>query len=161
FAAAHRQLEPVDPQPLRGIVSPAVSPNGKLVAFTAVGDLWLSPVDGSPARLTNDAAIKRDPAWSPDSVRLAFASERDGGLDLWVHDVVTGGETLVSRERGDVSSPAWSPDGTRIAFLVDGTRVKVRRVAGVERAENRDTIASGLSSLGRPTWAPDNRSIAL
>jgi Tol biopolymer transport system component/imidazolonepropionase-like amidohydrolase len=161
YAAAHRVLEPVDSQPLRGIVSPTVSPNGKLIAFTAAGDVWLSPVDGSPARLTNDAAIKRDPAWSPDSGRLAFASERDGGMDLWVHDLLSGGEALVARERGDVSGPAWSPDGTRIAFLVDGSRLKVVRVAGAERANDRDTIVPVLSSLGRPTWSPDNRSLAL
>jgi Tol biopolymer transport system component len=161
YRAVHRVLEPVDPQPLRGIVSPAVSPDGKFVAFTAVGDLWLSSVDGSARRLTNDAAIERDPAWSSDGARLAFSSDRDGDMDLWIHDLLSGAEVVVARERGDVSGAAWSPDGTRIAFLVDGMRVKVVRIAGPERMTDRDGIAQFLASLGRPTWAPDTHSIAL
>ena len=40
YTIAHRPLEPSEPQKLAGIVSPVVSPNGRAVAFTAMGDLW-------------------------------------------------------------------------------------------------------------------------
>ena len=90
FSIAHRALEPAGPQRVAGIVKPAVSPDGRAIAFTAMGDLWLLPVGGTPVQLTNDAAFELDPAWSPDSTQLAFVSDRGGHMDLWVRDLRTG-----------------------------------------------------------------------
>ena len=87
YAIAHRALEPTEPQRSAGIVSPLVSPDGRAVAFTAMGDLWLLPVGGTPVQITNDPAVEIDPAWSPDGTQLAFSSDRGGHMDLWVLDL--------------------------------------------------------------------------
>ncbi|HEY2150299.1 MAG TPA: hypothetical protein VGH34_05800, partial [Vicinamibacterales bacterium] len=119
FSIAHRPLEPDDPQRVAGIVNPVVSPDGKAVAFTALGDLWLMPIGGSPIQLTNDPAVDIDPAWSPDGRRLAFVSDRGGHMDLWIRDLATGADLQLTHEQDSMSGPAWSPDGTHIAVLVD------------------------------------------
>jgi Tol biopolymer transport system component/imidazolonepropionase-like amidohydrolase len=160
YTIAHRALETSDPQPLRGIVTPVVSPNGRMVAFSALGDLWVMPLGGTPVRLTNDSAVDVDPAWSPDSSRIAFVSDRGGHMDIWVHDVSTGRDTQVTQERGAPSAPAWSQDATQIAYLVDGRSVKTTRLASGQclGGEAAPPIAQ---EIGRPTWAPGCKAIAV
>jgi Tol biopolymer transport system component len=162
YTAVHRPLEPEAPQPLRGIVAPAVSPDGKAMAFVALGDLWIMPIGGVAAPVTNDPFVERDPAWSPDGTRLAFSSDRGGSMDLWVDDLRTGVQTQLSHEKAAVTGAAWSPDGLRIAYLVGGVRFTTVRISGTP------TLTDGASNavpvpgdLGRPTWAPDSRSIAI
>ena len=41
--------------------------------------------DGSnPVNLSNNRAIDAAPAWSPDGTRIAFESDRDGNLEMYV-----------------------------------------------------------------------------
>ncbi len=151
-----RDLRAPGPFPVRGIVSPAVSPDGTRVAFAALGDLWLHAIGAGAERLTDDPWIEVDPAWSPDGDRLAFASDRDGSVDLYVRDLRTGSDLRLTRG-ASATLPAWSPDGSRIAFVgsADGTAVRTVDVAtGVV-----ETLRSGLNGAGRPSWAPDGASV--
>ena len=156
YARRPRDLRAPGPFQVRGIVSPAVSPDGTQVAFSALGDLWLHTIGGEAARLTDDPWIEADPAWSPDGGRLAFASDRDGSLDLYVRDLGSGSDRRVT-EGAAATMPAWSPDGTRIAFVgsAAGTAVQVVDLAtGVV-----ETLRAGLNGAGRPSWSPDGASV--
>jgi Tol biopolymer transport system component/imidazolonepropionase-like amidohydrolase len=159
YTIAHRPLEPVEPQPLAGFMNPVVSPDGRAIAFTAMGDLWILPVGESPAQLTNDAAVDIDPAWSPDSAQIAFASDRGGHMDVWVRDLRDGRTTQLTEERGAVSGPAWSPDGNHIAYLIDHRALKTLDLQ--HDAHHFAFEASRYGELGRPTWSADSNSIAV
>jgi TolB protein len=50
-----------------------------------------------------------DPSWSPDGQRIAFSSERDGNLEIYVINIDGSGLTRLTDHPGDDSSPAWSP----------------------------------------------------
>ena len=64
---------------------PAISPDGKTIAFSYKGDLFTVPVTGGQARqLTTNAAYDAYPVWSPDGQHIAFASSREGSLDVWL-----------------------------------------------------------------------------
>jgi Tol biopolymer transport system component/imidazolonepropionase-like amidohydrolase len=159
YTIAHRPLEPADPQKLAGISGPVVAPDGSGIAFTAMGDLWLLPSGQQPIQLTNDPAMDIDPAWSPDSTRIAFASDRGGKMDLWVRDLGNNSLSRLTDERGSVSGPAWSPDGNHIAFLIDH-----RVLAVLDLRHDAHRFAFGTPShgeLGRPTWSSDSFSIAV
>jgi imidazolonepropionase-like amidohydrolase len=159
YTIAHRELEPSGPQKLAGISSPVVSPDGRAIAFSAMGDLWLLPVGQQALQLTNDAAMDIDPAWSPDSARIAFASDRGGKMDLWLRDLRDNSLSQLTRERGRVSGPAWSPDGNHIAFLIDH---RALTTIDLHRDTHRFAFdASAHGELGRPTWSADNQSIAV
>jgi Tol biopolymer transport system component/imidazolonepropionase-like amidohydrolase len=156
-----RDFDAPGPFPVKGIVAPAVAPDGAHVAFTALGDLWLLSTDpasgGKPQRLTDDRFVEMDAAWSPDGQRLAFSADRTGGFELWVRDMATGTERQLTRGGGGAVLPTWSPDGTRVAFVAGRGDLSVVTVAtgGVE------TVRKGLNSPGRPTWTPDGRSLVI
>jgi len=161
FPIQHRDLEPQEPQRLTGLVAPAVSPDGRAVAFVAMGDLWLLPVGGAPVQVTDDAAVEIDPAWSPDGSQLAFSSDRGGRMDLWIRDLRTNEDRRLT-DRGGVSSAAWSPDGNHLAFLINRrelSAITIRRDQHTLTIDNRPGGVTG--ELGRPTWSADNRSVAV
>jgi dipeptidyl aminopeptidase/acylaminoacyl peptidase len=159
FSIAHRPLEPAGAQRVIGIVKPAVSPDGRSIAFTALGDLWMLPVGGAPVQLTSDAAVDVDPAWSPDSAAIAFANDRSGGMQLWIRDLRTGKDTQVTHERAAVSGPAWSRDGSQIAYLGDRRELRTVRV---KPGDCRGGASAGTGAeIGRPTWAPNCRSVGV
>ena len=153
-----RSFEASGPRPVRGIVSPAVSPDGTRVAFTALGDLWLMPIGGTPERLTDDPWVELDAAWSPDGRGLAFASDRGGPVDIWVHDMESGEARQVTRGGG--AMPSWSPDGREIAYIGGGGRDAGVRVVSVQNGSTT-TVRSGLFGPGRPTWSPDGTHVGV
>ena len=161
YTIQHRDLEPTEPQPLTGLVTPAVSPDGRTIAFVAMGDLWLLPVGGKPVQLTDDAAVEIDPAWSPDGSQLAFSSDRAGRMDLWVRDLRTNEERQLT-DRGGVSGAAWSPDGNHLAFLINRRELATVTIRRDQHALAIDTRPGPVSGeVGRPTWSADNRSVAV
>src|SRR5262245_32784341 len=161
FAIQHRDLEPSEPQPLKGIVGPKVSPDGRTIAFTAMGDVWLLPVGGTPVQVTDDAAVEIDPAWSPDGSQLAFSSDRGGRMDLWIRDLRTNEERQVT-DHGGVTGAAWSPDGNHLAFLIDHRQLSVITIRRDQHTLTMDPRASATTGeIGRPTWSADNRSVAV
>src|SRR5262249_16321413 len=159
YTIAHRELEPTGRQPVRGVLSPVVSPDGNAVAFVALGDLWVMPRGERPIRITNDEAAELDPTWSPDGRQIAYASDRGGRMQLWIHDLAGNSDTQVGETRGTVSNAAWSPDGSHVAYLVDRRRVVATRVRPGD-GRGGDLPGGGLE-LRRPTWAPDSRTVAV
>jgi len=158
YRKALRSFDATGPRPVRGILSPAVSPDGASIAFTALGDLWIMPVGGEPRRLTDDPWVEFDAAWSPDGSSLAFSSDRAGEIDVWVHDVASGRDRQVTRGGG--SGPAWSPDGSEIAYVGGAGPDAGLRVVNV-RTGGAVTVRRGLNGPGRPTWSPDGTRIGV
>lgn len=99
----------------------AVSPDGKRVA-------WVE-AEGSNSAIYAPERIKtgggfcdeHSIAWSPDSTRLAFLSDRgnEGQLELWVADPAAPAKSArkLTNLTGYLADPRWSPDGKQIAVL--------------------------------------------
>lgn len=93
---------------------PAVSHDGKLLAYTANGGVYVASIDGSHARQI--AARAQMPAFSPRGDRLAFVLNFQGVSDIAVAGIHGISSTDVSRLSGmNASRPAWTPDG-RIVY---------------------------------------------
>src|SRR5688572_33438918 len=78
--------------------------------------------DGRQAKAllsTTAATIEREPAWSPDGNRLAYAADRGDGFDVFVvtikNGVASGTPVAATTMGGDERSPSWTADG-RLVF---------------------------------------------
>jgi gamma-glutamyltranspeptidase / glutathione hydrolase len=93
------------------------SPDGKLVAVSYLDRIWTMTPEGRQARkvTSDDVVLEREPAWSSDGARLAFASSRGEGFDITVVASKGGAAASVTSMPGDERWPSWTPDG-RIIF---------------------------------------------
>ena len=67
--------------------------------------------------LTNSASMDWFPSWSPDGQRIAFESNRDGPIALYLMDPDGSDVARLTTDNGIViGRPTWSPDSTRLAF---------------------------------------------
>jgi Tol biopolymer transport system component len=73
------------------LATPALSPDGREIAFASGGDIWTVPAAGGEARLLIvDPAEESRPLYSHDGTRLAFQSTRTGSNDIYVLTLSTG-----------------------------------------------------------------------
>lgn len=92
---------------------PAISPDGTTVAFSYKGDIWTVPVQGGQARqITSNPAYESNPVWSPDSRQLAFASSREGSMDVYVVGREGGVPCRLTTDSGNEYPMAWKNDST-------------------------------------------------
>jgi TolB protein len=111
----------------RGVTEdPVAALNGRQLAFQTLDAtrLALARPDGRGLiELTermnpscpDDCPVEEDPAFSPDSRLLAFASTRSGSAEIWVARIDGSSARQLTR-LGDAVEPSWSPDGRHVAF---------------------------------------------
>jgi len=93
-----------------------------------------------------------EPAWSPDSRRLAYiAPGAEGAGELYAMDADGRRRGRITYTTGDESHPDWSADGRRLVVERDGHVIIVRADGRSERP-----VAPGHE----PDWSPDGRRIA-
>lgn len=158
YARKVYDFDDTKPHLAKGLVGPALSPDGKSAVFKALNDLWLVPIDGGPARkLTDDRAYEVDPAWSPDGKSIAFASDRAGQTHLFVMDIASGLARQVTDGEGAQTSPAWSPAGDRLAYQ---TETGETRLLDLSTGQTKPLLGA-LETPGRPSWSPDGRTLVV
>jgi len=65
----------------------AIAPDGSQIAFTYKGNIFIVPTAGGDARqLTAGNSYNTAPVWSPDGSKIAFSSDREGSMDVYVVD---------------------------------------------------------------------------
>lgn len=96
---------------------PAISPDGKQVAFGYKGDIYLvSSTGGQAVPLTLNEAHDMMPVWSKDGKSIAFSSNRYGNFDVFLVGI-TGGSTLrLTFDSANDYPYDFSPDNKNVLF---------------------------------------------
>lgn len=158
-------------------VSPAVSPDGQLVAYFSSRNLFgidLYVADANTGRVIRQLTditsnphfdalsfISSGGGWSPDGQRIAVVTYAQGDNEINVLNARSG--RVEQRIRvdgiGGMADPAWSPDGSRIAF--SGQRGGISDLYVYELATRRTTqLTNDREAQIQPVWSNDGRRIA-
>ena len=108
---------PANITPVFSYAEPAISPDGKEIAFVSGGDIWTVNASGGDARLlVSNPATESRPLYSPNGKLLAFQSTRTGGSDIYLLDIESG--QLKRLTYGDAPDEinAWSNDSKHLYF---------------------------------------------
>lgn len=146
--------------------SPAISPDGKSVAF--VGDstgsrqIWIRLLAGGvPFQLTRDAVDHFSPRWSPDSASLFYytpPAEGSHQATVWEISALGGNPRRLTASLSDVDP---SHDGKSLAFFrLGGGQIELVRTD--RDASHPQVLAQFPSKTAcrQPRWSPDDSSIA-
>ncbi len=87
------------------------------VAFAYLGDIWTADEDGKNIqRLTVHTARDIHPRFSPDGRSIAFSSDREGNMDVYVIPAAGGAVKRLTIHSADDTVLDWTPDGKGILF---------------------------------------------
>jgi Tol biopolymer transport system component/C-terminal processing protease CtpA/Prc len=141
-------------EPRASYAEPAISPDGREIAFVSGGDIWTVPAEGGTARLlVSHAATESRPLYSPDGSQLAFTSTRTGNGDLYVLTLATGEVRRLTFDDAPESLDAWSRDGRWLYFSST-----TRDVAGMNdvwrvSADGGTPVAVSADRYANEYWA--------
>jgi len=116
FLAFSTQLIQAEESPL-WLRYPAISPDGKWIAFCYKGDIYKVSADGGAAiALSISTAYDYMPVWSPDGKKIAFASNRYGNFDIFVIASEGGEAKRLTTHSGNERPWTFTPDSKNILF---------------------------------------------
>ena len=132
--AQQDRLQSSDLSRFRDVGEVALSPTGKMIAYTVINfdrpgrpypQLWvLDLTSGKSTRLGGESGVTSDAVWSPDGRWIAYSGEAEGKSGLVISHPDGSEKTFLAETEG-TNSPlpgqgndvTWSPDGKEIAFI--------------------------------------------
>ncbi len=90
-----------------------VSPDGQLIAFDLLGDIYVMPITGGEAQcIRSGIAWEVQPRFSPEGAQILFTSDAGGGDNIWVMQNDGSKARQITKENFRLlNNPCWMPDG--------------------------------------------------
>jgi len=167
---------PADLSFTRGASSVAVSPDGKEVAFTVRGEVFVTSVEyNTTKQITHTAAGERSVTFGADNRTLVYVSERDGHFNLYQATIARkedpnfANATLIEekalfpvKEDIERTAPQFSPDGKELAFIEGRKQLKVMNMDTKKvRTITDGSLWPETSGSFGYNWSPDGKWFTL
>ena len=163
-----------EPQTLTsGATHMAISPDGKEIAITVRGDVFVTSTEyKTTRRITNTPEQERGLTFSKDGRTLYYAAERNGHWGIWKTSLtekdekmftyaVKTEEEMVTKPGETCFQPQVSPDGKYLAYLKDRTAIAVMDLKSGDEKIILDRMVNYSYTDGDQSyeWSPDSRYI--
>lgn len=149
------------------------SPDGKQVAFTYRGEVFVTATDyNTTKQITSTPAAESDIDWNPDNRTIAYTSERDGHYNIYTATIARDDEpnfanaTVIDEkplfnDSHDRQQPKYSPDGKKMAYILDRQKLMVIDLDSKKVSQ----LTDGTTNPERDgdfnfDWSPDGKWIA-
>ena len=145
--------------------------HGDKIAFVYAGDLWtVNSQGGTASKLTNHAGLEFFPKFSPDGKELAFTSQYDGQMNVYVMPAEGGEPKRLTYHPGAQTSERMGYEDMVLDWFVDGSKILFR--------SRRETVSDWVGMLygispnggmeetlplpegGLTSFSPDGKKIA-
>lgn len=127
---------------------------------TGGGDIYAFDrrTPGQLSRITQDPGTDSHAAYAPNGARIAFASNRDGNLELYMMDADGQSQVRLTTTTTLESYPAWTPDGRRIVYQASAGTENQIWIMDADGSNQRQ-LTTGASNQW-PAVSPDGSTIA-
>lgn len=164
-------IENISVKPSWGIPSP----DGKQVAFTARGDIFVTATDyPTTRRITDTPAAEQHVTWGKDGRTLYYTSERDGHYNIYMASIrrdadpnfanatIIDEKPVIACDDVERTYPQLSPDGKQLAFIQDRNKLMVMDIAsGAVRQLTDGSTKQRREGGFSYEWSPDSRWIVM
>ncbi len=167
----------VDEPPLKklsftsGATSAANSPDGKQIAFTVRGDVFVTSADyATTKQVSRSVAEEADVDFGADNRSLVYSSYRDGRWNVYIARIARKEEPnfpnatlideqpLIKNDDSEKQHPKFSPDGKEVAFVQDRKKLMVYNLESKKIRQITDgTYQQGTDGSIDYEWSPDGK----
>ena len=158
-----------------GATSASNSPDGKQVAFTVRGEVFVTSSDYSTTKqITNTVAEEAAVNFGPDNRSLVYSSYRDGYWNVYIAKIareedpnfpnatLIDEKALIKNDKSEKQYPKFSPDGNEVAFVQDRKKLMVYNLSEKKLRQITDGSYQ-YETDGRLNyeWSPDGNWFVL
>ena len=166
------QDEPLRIRSVSGAGGAVPSPDGKQVAFSNRGDIFVTSVDYPTTRqITSTPAAESSVAWGKDNRTLYYTSDRDGHLNIYKArigrdddpnfpnaTVIEETALFPASDPTDRATPVLSPDGKQMAFTINRRDIAVMDMDSKKvRKLTKGNIGNERDGMLDYSWSPDGK----